>query len=96
VEAERGGRGRHINATLRTALLVQGRECDVEGCCQRGYLEIDHAHDHAKRGPTALWNLGWLCGHHHRLKTRGWILGPRDPVTNQRALSPPRATGRAA
>jgi hypothetical protein len=85
--------GRHINAKLRTALLVQGRECDVSGCSARGYLEIDHSHDHAKRGPTALANLGWLCAHHHRLKTGGWILGPRDP-TGKRTLAPPRPAAR--
>jgi hypothetical protein len=91
--------GRHINAKLRTALLVQGRECDVERCGARGYLEIDHAHDHAKRGPTSLRNLGWLCPHHHRLKTAGWRLGPRDPLTGKRHLTPPTrapATPRAA
>ena len=91
--------GRHINAKLRTALMVQGRECDIEGCGARGYLEIDHAHDHAKRGPTSLCNLGWLCPHHHRLKTTGWRLGPRDPLTGKRHLTPPArapATPRAA
>ena len=81
--------GRHINAKLRTALMVQGRECDIEGCGARGYLEIDHAHEHAKRGPTSLSNLGWLCSHHHRLKTTGWHVGPRDPVTGKRRLTPP-------
>jgi hypothetical protein len=81
--------GRHINATLRTALLVQGRECDIEQCGQRGYLEIDHHLDHAKRGPTALHNLGWLCAHHHRLKTQGWILSPPHPDTGKHTLAPP-------
>lgn len=81
--------GRHINATLRTALLVQGRECDIEGCGQRGYLEIDHRHDHAKGGPTSLRNLGWLCAQHHRLKTQGWTLSPPDPATGKRTLAPP-------
>jgi hypothetical protein len=81
--------GRHINATLRTALLVQGRECDIAGCGARGYLEIDHEHDHADHNPTALVNLGWLCAHHHRLKTAGWRLGPRHPSTRKRNLDPP-------
>jgi hypothetical protein len=81
--------GRHINATLRTALLVQGRECDITGCGARGYLEIDHEHDHADHNPTALVNLGWLCAHHHRLKTGGWRLGPRHPGTRKRGLGPP-------
>jgi hypothetical protein len=84
--------GRHINAELRTALIVGGRECVVDGCHCRGYLEIDHQHvDHAKHGPTALWNLGWLCLQHHRLKSSGWTLGPPDPKTAKRCLQPPLA-----
>lgn len=82
--------GRHVNARLRTALLVQGRECDVAGCGIRGYLEMDHVRDHAKRGPTALHNLGWLCSHHHRLKSSGWILGPRSRANGKRRLTPPQ------
>ena len=49
--------GRHIPAEIRTALLVAGRECDIDGCYQRGYLERDHTHDHAKGGPTTYANL---------------------------------------
>ena len=86
--------GRHVPAELRTAMLVQGRECDVDGCDTRGYLEIDHCEiDHARGGPTALWNLVWLCSPHHRRKTRGWTLGPPDPTTRKRTLRPP--AGRA-
>jgi 5-methylcytosine-specific restriction endonuclease McrA len=74
-----------------TALIVSGRECDVEGCNHRGYLERDHLHDHAKGGPTSFANLGWLCYWHHRLKSSGWQLGPADPVTRKRTLRPPIA-----
>jgi hypothetical protein len=81
--------GRHVPAEVRTALEVSGHECDVEGCFNRGYLERDHTHDHAKGGPTAFWNLGWLCYPHHRLKSAGWLLGPADPVTRKRILRPP-------
>jgi Domain of unknown function (DUF222) len=81
--------GRHIPAEVRTALLVSGRECDVEGCNNRGYLERDHSHDYAKGGPTSFANLGWLCYLHHRLKSSGWILGSRDPVTRKRTLTAP-------
>ena len=83
--------GRHIPAEIRTALLVSGRECDVDGCHQRGYLERDHAHDYAKGGPTSFANLGWLCYLHHRLKSSGWQLGRRDPVTRKRTLRAPPA-----
>lgn len=82
--------GRHIPAVLRTAMITSGRECCVAGCSGREYLELDHCEiDHAKRGPTARWNLAWLCSTHHRRKTRGWRLGPPDPTTGKRRLDPP-------
>jgi len=86
--------GRHVPAEVRTALVVSGRECDIEGCHQRGYLERDHVHDYAHGGPTAFANLGWLCYSHHRLKSSGWLLGPRDPRSGKRTLrAPPEHAG---
>jgi hypothetical protein len=81
--------GRHIPAELQTALIVGGRECEIEGCNHRGYLERDHVEDHAKGGITALWNLIWLCYAHHRRKTAGWALSEPDPVTGKRELTEP-------
>ena len=80
--------GRHIPAELRTALVVSGRECDVDGCHNRGYLEIDHSHPVAKGGLTSWSNLRWLCYLHHKRKTQGYELPrkPRLPVTEPRAL----------
>jgi hypothetical protein len=50
--------GRHIPAELRTAMVVGGRECLIEGCTCREYLELDHCEvDYGKGGPTARWNL---------------------------------------
>jgi len=46
----------------------------------------------ADGGPTALWNLAWLCSIHHRRETRGWHLGPPDPATRKRPLDPPGAS----
>lgn len=85
--------GRHIPAELRTALTVSGRECDVAGCHARAYLELDHSEvDHARGGPAAWWNLTWLCYLHHKRKSGGQTLGPRDPHTRKRTLGPrPRA-----
>jgi hypothetical protein len=81
--------GRHIPAHLRTAMTVSGRECSIEGCTGREYLELDHCEiDYAKRGPTARWNLAWLCSVHHKRKTKGWKLGPSDPETGKRKLTP--------
>ena len=61
---------------------------DVQGGLAVG-AALDHVHDHAKGGTTSFRNLGWLCYHHHRLKTGGWVLGPRDPTTRKRKLRPP-------
>ena len=82
--------GRYVPAEIQTALIVSGRECDIAGCHHRGYLERDHVHEHAKGGPTAFWNLGWLCYWHHRLKSAGWQLGERDPVTRKRTIHEPK------
>jgi hypothetical protein len=81
--------GRHVPAEVMTALIVNGHECGIEGCENRGYLERDHMQDFTKGGPTALWNLLWLCYLHHRLKTSGWLLGEPNPITGKRTLRPP-------
>jgi hypothetical protein len=87
--------GRHVIAEVQTALIVSGRECSIEGCTGREYLERDHSEiDFAADGPTAFWNLIWMCSIHHDRKTSGWILGPPDPVTGKRKLSAP--TGQRA
>ncbi|MCU1456611.1 MAG: protein of unknown function endonuclease [Actinomycetia bacterium] len=86
--------GRHVPAEVRTALIVEGRECCVQDCHARGYLEIDHSEvDFAKGGPTAKWNLGFICSPDHTRKSKGWTLGPPDPQTGKRVLAPP---GRSA
>jgi hypothetical protein len=83
--------GRHVPAEVMTALIVSGRECDIDGCHQRGYLERDHVHDHAKGGTTSYMNLCWLCYRHHRLKSGGWQLSKPDPQTRKRKLRQPPA-----
>jgi hypothetical protein len=82
--------GRHVPAEVRTAMIVGGRECAVEGCECNGYLELDHSEvDFAAGGPTAYRNLTWLCYSHHRLKSSGWVLGPPNPFSGKRPLRPP-------
>jgi Domain of unknown function (DUF222) len=89
--------GRHIPAELRTALIVSGRECSIEGCSGREYLELDHCEvDFAKGGLTEWRNLAWVCSIHHDRKSSGWILGPPDPVTGKRKLHPPGTEVRRA
>jgi Domain of unknown function (DUF222) len=89
--------GRHIPAELRTAMVVSGRECSVAGCHGREYLELDHCEiDYSHGGPTARWNLAWLCSIHHKRKSKGWILGQPHPDTGKRTLEPPGAGSRAA
>ncbi len=89
--------GRHIPAELRTAMVVSGRECCIEGCGCRDHLELDHCEvDFAKGGPTAKWNLEWFCTPDHDRKTKGWVLGPPDPVTGKRKLTRPGTSHRAA
>ena len=85
--------GRHIPAEVRTALIVGGRECCVEGCNNRGYLEIDHREEFAQGGPTSYQNLGFVCWGDHDKKSKGWILGEPDPITGKRPLRPPPDRG---
>jgi hypothetical protein len=62
--------GRTIPAKLRTAVEELHPECDIEGCHVARNLEIDHNQPIEDGGPTALWNLDRLCGHHHDHKHR--------------------------
>jgi hypothetical protein len=62
--------GRTVPARLRTAVEERSLECDVEGCHVRRNLEMDHNVPVEEYGPTALWNLHRLCGHHHEHKHR--------------------------
>jgi hypothetical protein len=71
--------GRLIPARLRTAVAELHRECDVEGCNVTLGLEIDHNQPVEARGPTALWNLGRLCSHHHEHKHRHDLRLVGDP-----------------
>ena len=81
--------GRHVPAELQTAMIVGGRECDIVGCQARGYLERDHCEvDYARGGPTAWWNLAWLCSVHHRRKTQ--LSSRRRGTLRQRHAPAPR------
>ena len=81
----------HINAFLRTALLVSGYVCSTPGCNTRGYLEIDHDVERSRGGPTAWRNLRYLCWHHHAEKTRRYNRG-RHPDRQVGKRQPPATT----
>jgi 5-methylcytosine-specific restriction endonuclease McrA len=81
--------GRHIPAELLTAIEFRDHECAVAGCHRQLGLEIHHIEDHARGGPTALFNLVSLCRHDHDLVThRGYALGHANQH-GKRKLIPP-------
>jgi hypothetical protein len=81
--------GRAIPAHLKTALTAGGYRCCVDGCTASAWLEADHSDiDYAKGGVLSWDNTDWLCKNHHRQKTAGAVLGPRQPGTRLRTLTP--------
>jgi len=53
----------------RRFLRARDQHCRFPGCRRAAIrCEIDHTIDHAKGGPTALWNLAHLCQRHHSMK----------------------------
>lgn len=62
--------GRQPTAKQRSALQWRDPTCRVKGCTAVARLEIDHHVDWATTRHTTLDELGHLCGHHHRLRTR--------------------------
>lgn len=89
--------GRHIPATLRTALEVgtpptfDGLAC--EHCGRKWGLQLDHENPVANQGPTSYQNLRALCWDDHRDKTerdrRAGLLGPNTPPNPRRPKKPP-------
>ena len=82
--------GRHIPTEIRTAFAQQTAECIVKDCANRGYLEHDHDHRYRDGGLTSFQNLQPMCRPHQMVKEKGFTLGPPDPHTGKRTLSPPR------
>jgi hypothetical protein len=55
--------------TQRRHLRARDQHCRFPGCRQAAIrCELDHTHDHALGGPTALTNLAHLCQRHHSMK----------------------------
>ncbi|MEV4775227.1 HNH endonuclease signature motif containing protein [Microbacterium sp. LWH12-1.2] len=56
-------------ASMRRHLRARDQHCRFPGCRMPVHrCEIDHNHDHAKGGKTALCNLAHFCTGHHVLK----------------------------
>jgi hypothetical protein len=63
------------------AVRARDRTCCFPGCRQPAHrCDLDHTIPHEHGGPTAPGNLGPLCRHHHRAKTRSsWSLSQPEP-----------------
>jgi len=61
-------------AAQRRAVRARDMTCRVPGCeVPARRCDIDHGHDHARGGPTAVENLEALCPGHHQMKHQsGW------------------------
>ncbi len=56
-------------SAMRRHLRARDERCRFPGCRRAAiHADIDHSHDHARGGPTAIGNLAHLCGGHHSLK----------------------------
>lgn len=56
-------------AGMKRYLRARDQHCRFPGCRTSAHrCQIDHNHDHAKGGPTALCNLSLFCTSHHPLK----------------------------
>ncbi|WP_160173200.1 HNH endonuclease signature motif containing protein [Microbacterium sp. CH12i] len=56
-------------ASMKRFLRARDQHCRFPGCRMPVHrCDIDHNHDHARGGPTALCNLSHFCRGHHTLK----------------------------
>lgn len=89
--------GRHLPATLRTAIEIgapptfDGLAC--ERCGKKWGLQLDHQNPVANQGPTTYTNLQALCWEDHHIKTeqdrQAGLLGPNTPPNPRRKKKPP-------
>lgn len=56
-------------AAMKRFLRARDQHCRFPGCRAAAHrCQMDHNHDHAKGGPTAVCNLSLFCTSHHPLK----------------------------
>lgn len=72
---------------FRLVAIRDGRKCATPDRYCTSDLELDHVIPKSKDGPTALWNLQILCGHHNREK--GARMPFRIPDATALAFRPP-------
>jgi hypothetical protein len=60
---------------LRRTTQIRDMCCDGPGCPRAATAsDLDHEHDHAKGGPTAIWNLKHRSPRCHTCKHHGWLV----------------------
>ncbi len=80
VPVDVGRKRRFFTQAIRDALAVHTSRCVFAGCDQPLHrLQTDHTVDHQHGGVTATHNASLLCGHHNRIKNRGFTVW-RDPA----------------
>lgn len=67
------------SAEQRRALIGRDVTCRFPGCTTPARRsDVDHTHDYARGGPTAVTNLAHLCESHHVMKHQsGWTVTQR-------------------
>ena len=71
-----GRTARLVRPAIWKALVVRDRHCRAPGCTRPPLMCHAHHIQHwADGGPTSLYNLILLCGHHHRMIHAGpWTI----------------------
>ena len=88
-----GRMARTVPRGIRRALVARDGGCAFPGCGRPArWCHADHIWHWEDGGPTALWNLVLLCGHHHRvIHHHGWSVWIVDD-TGRPVFRPPRWT----
>lgn len=89
-----GRRARLFSAAQRQAMLRGRGRCQWRHC-DSPWVEADHVTEFSRGGKTAVSDGRMLCGFHHRLRHRGWVLTARDDGTYHATPPPDWAEQRA-
>jgi hypothetical protein len=78
VLVDAGYRSRLFRGALREALMAASSRCPASGCLVHAGRQADHLRPWSERGPTDAANGATPCGHHNRLKNRGFRIERDD------------------